>query len=54
MGVAHSYYYELLVTHGEYYFAITIIGVSLSEPHTSMTALQVTCVCLLAVIYRKF
>jgi len=35
-----------------------IIGASLSEPHTSMTALQDVCVCmyvcLLVAIYRKF
>ena len=30
------------------------IGVRLSEPHTSGTALQDTCVCLLAAIYHKF
>ena len=30
------------------------VGASLSEPHTSVTALQDACVCLLAVIYRKF
>ena len=37
--------------------AVQIIGVSLSEPHTSEMALQ-TCVCiyvcLLAAIYRQF
>ena len=31
-----------------------MIGASLSEPHTSGTALQDACVCLLAAIYRKF
>ena len=30
-----------------------VIGASLSGPHTSMTALQVACACLLAAIYRK-
>ena len=37
---------------------IELIGASLSEPHTSVTALQNMCVCLLAcllvAIYRKF
>ena len=32
----------------------SIIGASLSEPHTSVTALQVACVCLFAAIYCKF
>ena len=27
-------------------FVVKIIGVSLSEPHTSVTALQDTCVCM--------
>ena len=30
-----------------------IIGANLSEPHTSGTALQDTCVCMLAAIYQK-
>ena len=34
--------------------AYRLIGASLSEPHTSVTALQDACVCLLAAIYRKF
>ena len=33
---------------------LIVIGASLSEPHTSGTALQDACVCLLAAIYRKF
>ena len=32
----------------------TLIGVSLSEPHTSVTALLDVCVCLHVSIYRKF
>ena len=31
-----------------------MIGASLSEPHTSVTALLDTCVCLFVAIYRKF
>ena len=41
-----------------YLYHNVIIGVSLSEPHTSVTALQDACVCmsvcLLVAIYRKF
>ena len=37
-----------------YHCQQSIFGASLSEPHTSVTALQVACVCLLAAIYRKF
>ena len=33
---------------------LPIIGASLSEPHTSETALHDACVCLLAAIYCKF
>ena len=33
---------------------LSIIGASLSEPHTSETALHDACVCLLAAIYCKF
>ena len=52
----HSYQYnwDALMEHDKYHGAF--IGASLSEPHTSVTALQDVCVyvCLLAAIYCKF
>ena len=34
--------------------ADSLVGASLSEPHTSVTALLDACVCLRVAIYRKF
>ena len=35
-------------------FILIVIGASLSEPHTSVTAFAKLCACLSAAIYRKF
>ena len=47
-------YFKTLILQDFFYFCL-IIGVSLSEPHTSVTALQDACVCPVRVaIYQKF
>ena len=48
LGIELTFECFLGLSHSKEYLLLTIIGVSLSEPNTSMTSLHCVCVCLLA------